>query len=133
MFKFIDLYISFFPITTTIVQLNIQKNHLLSVLVSLVPRLSFLVLVSFQIHSILFPMLALGLVKLQASSLLIELPFYSSLLLSLPLLLKGEYIFWVRLTKLFLRRARTLSLGWFLSSFSTSLIPYGSNHRTAPN
>jgi len=93
MFKFIDLYISFFPITTTIVQLNIQKNHLLSVLVSLVPRLSFLVLVSFQIHSILFPMLALGLVKLQASSLLIELPFYSSLLLSLPLLLKGEYIF----------------------------------------
>jgi len=133
MFKFIDLYISFFPIITTIVQLNIQKNHLLSVLVFLVPRLSFLVLVSFQIYSILFPILALGLVKLQASSLFIELPFYSSLLLFLPLLLKREYIFWVRLTKLFLRRARTLSLRWFLSSFSTSLIPYSSNHRTAPN
>ena len=56
-------------------------------------------------------LLPLGL--LQASSL-IELPLSSSLLLSLPLLLKREHTLWVGMTKFLLRRAGVLPLGWFV-------------------
>ena len=56
-------------------------------------------------------LLPLGL--LQTSSLT-ELPLSSSLLLPLPLLLKGKHILWVEMTKFLLRRAGALSLGWFV-------------------
>ena len=55
-------------------------------------------------RSVLVPGHLLPLESLQASSLT-ELPLSSSLLLSFPLLLKGEHILWVGMTKFLLRRA----------------------------
>ena len=49
-----------------------------------------------------------------SSSSFTKLPLFSSLLSSLLLLLKREYILWVEMTRLYLRKVEILLLGWSL-------------------
>ena len=75
--------------------LRTQGKHLLSPLLPLRRRKVK------RRRSVLVPGHLLPLGSLQASSLT-ELPLFSSLLLPLPLLLKGEHILWVGMTKFLL-------------------------------